>query len=205
MFSPLLLLLLAAAGVGLVVTDADARARGLELRAGGRRRSRRRAPNGAPAIEGPAPMAAPSPGGTWRAAGSAVVISDELAAALDELAAAVGGELVVTSGYRAPGAQARAMLQKVADGGPEQLRIYGDRAAIAELLKLPREEGAWTAQIAAWAAAGRYLSRHQTGRAVDLRTRDVDPARVQLIEATARALGWSTLLETVPPHLHLQR
>lgn len=204
MLSPLLLLLLAA-GVGLAVTNADARARGLQLRAGGRRRGRRRAPTDAPAIAGPAPMAAPLPGGTWRAAGSAVVISDELAGALDELAAAVGGELVVTSGYRSPGAQARAMIAKIEQGGPDELRIYGDRAAVAILLALPLEEAAWTAQIAEWAAAGRYLSRHQTGRALDLRTRDVDAGRVRLIEATARALGWSTLLEAVPPHLHLQR
>lgn len=194
-----LLLLLAA---GLALSGASGRGRALALRAG---RRRGRAPGAAPALAGPAPMAAPSPGGTWRAAGSAVVLSDELAAALDELAAAVGGELVVTSGYRSPGAQARAMLTKIEQGGPEELRIYGDRAAVAALLALPREEGAWTAQIAEWAAAGRYLSRHQTGRALDLRTRDVDPGRVKLIENTAQALGWRTLLERVPPHLHLQR
>ena len=192
------LLLLLAAGL---VLSGD-RGRALALRAG---RRRGRAPGAAPALAGPAPMAAPSPGGTWRAAGSAVVLSDELAAALDELAAAVGGELVVTSGYRSPGAQARAMLAKIEQGGEDELRIYGDRAAVAALLALPREESAWTAQIAEWAAAGRYLSRHQTGKALDLRTRDVDPARVRLIEATARALGWRTLLEAVPPHLHLQR
>jgi hypothetical protein len=194
-----LLLLLAA---GLALSGASGRGRALALRAG---RRRGRAPGAAPALAGPAPMAAPSPGGTWRAAGSAVVLSDELAAALDELAAAVGGELVVTSGYRSPGAQARAMLRKVEEGGAEELRIYGDRAAVAALLTLPREEAAWTAQIAAWADAGRYLSRHQTGKALDLRTRDVDPARVRLMEATARALGWRTLLEATPPHLHLQR
>jgi hypothetical protein len=192
------LLLLLAAGL---VLSGD-RGRALALRAG---RRRGRAPGAAPALAGPAPMAAPSPGGTWRAAGSAVVLSDELAAALDELAAAVGGELVVTSGYRSPGAQARAMLAKIEQGGEDELRIYGDRAAVAALLALPREEAAWTAQIAEWAAGGRYLSRHQTARALDLRTRDVDPARVRLIEATARALGWRTLLESVPPHLHLQR
>jgi uncharacterized protein YcbK (DUF882 family) len=134
-----------------------------------------------------------------------VVLSDELAFELDQLAAAVGGELVVTSGYRSPSAQARAMLAKVQQGGPEELRIYGDRAAVAALLALPRTESAWTAQIAEWADAGRYLSRHQTGKALDLRTRDVAPDRVRQIEATARALGWRTLLETVPPHLHLQR
>jgi hypothetical protein len=192
-------LLLLAAGLALSTGD---RGRALALRAG---RRRGRAPGAAPALSGPAPVAAPSPGGTWRAAGSAVVLSDELAFELDQLAAAVGGELVVTSGYRSPSAQARAMLAKVQEGGPEELRIYGDRAAVAALLALPRTESAWTAQIAEWADAGRYLSRHQTGKALDLRTRDVDPARVRLMEATARALGWRTLLETVPPHLHLQR
>lgn len=195
---PVLLLLLAAAGLALTA----GRGRALTLRAG---RRRGRAPGAAPALAGPAPVAAPSPGGTWRAAGSAVVLSDELAAALDQLAGAVGGELIVTSGYRSPSAQARAMLNKIEQGGEDELRIYGDRAAVAELLALPREEAAWTAQIAEWAAAERYLSRHQTGRALDLRTRDVAPDRVRLIEATARALGWRTLLETVPPHLHLQR
>lgn len=193
------LLLLLAAGLALSTGD---RARLLTLRAG---RRRGRAPGAAPALAGPAPVAAPLPGGTWRAAGSAVVLSDDLAAALDELAGAVGGELVVTSGYRSPGAQAQAMLNKIEQGGEDELRIYGDRAAVAALLALPRTEGAWTAQIAEWAAAGRYLSRHQTGRALDIRTRDVDPGRVRLIEATARALGWRTLIERVPPHLHLQR
>lgn len=195
---PVLLLLLAAAGLALTA----GRGRALTLRAG---RRRGRAPGAAPALSGPAPVAAPAAGGTWRAAGSRVVVSDELAAALDELAAVVGGELVVTSGYRDAAAQARAMLDKIEQGGPDELRIYGDRAAVAALLALPRTEAAWTAQIAAWEAAGRRLSRHQTGRGVDIRTRDIDPARVRQIETAARALGWDTLLEGIPPHLHLER
>jgi len=195
---PVLLLLLAAAA-GLALTG---RGRALTLRSG---RRRGRAPGAAPALAGPAPVAAPAGGGTWRAAGSRVVISDELALALDELAAVVGGEIVVTSGYRDAAAQARAMIEKVRQGGPTELRIYGDRAAVAALLALPLDEAAWTAQIAAWEAVGRRLSRHQTGRGVDIRTRDIAPARVRQIETAARALGWNTLLEGIPPHLHLER
>lgn len=160
---------------------------------------------------GPAPGPASSstavavgPGGTWEAV-AGVIVPVDLVPHLDALAARVGGHLVITSGYRSPSAQARAMISKVQQGGPQELGIYADKAAIAELLALPLDVDAWAAKIGEWTAAGRYLSRHMRGRAVDVRTRDVPMSRTIAVQGAAQALGWRTLLEGVPPHLHLER
>lgn len=152
-----------------------------------------------------------------------VVLNEGQAAFVHALRAVLPPEvpLTVNSGTRTAEAQASAMIKKwqaaeanraaaVAAGKPptktgdqELHDIYGDDAAISALLALPREVGVWAGQIAAWAASGRTLSRHQRGDAVDLHTATLPLAQRDALIAAAKSLGARTLLESAPPHLHV--
>lgn len=144
---------------------------------------------------------------------SGVVLNEGQAAFVHALRAVLdpGVPLTVTSGTRTPERQASAMLGKWTageargpGGGAKELHdIYGDDDAISVLLQLPREAGVWAGQIAAWAAQGRLLSRHQRGDAVDLHTASLTTAQRDALIAAAKQLGARTLLESAPPHLHV--
>lgn len=110
--------------------------------------------------------------------------------------------IYVTSGTRTAWSQAGAMLKKV-QLGDDLYALYADDAAIKTLLSLPLDQDAWARQIQAWMDAGRYLSRHLRSGAVDIRITGLTPAQIDLLRSTAGALGARTLLETLPPHLHV--
>lgn len=138
-----------------------------------------------------------------------------LAELLRQIEAAGLPPVVITSGRRTVEAQARAMLDKwrAAGGGPagaDELRsIYrrGSGPATVELLlQAPPDVDAWAAVL----RERPPVSAHQAGRAVDLRVWSgvpgSSPMRPDLdqLQAIARAAGWRPLLESKPPHLHLE-
>jgi hypothetical protein len=128
---------------------------------------------------------------------AAVAVLDRIGAA----AAAEGIPVTVTSGRRDPVRQAAAMLAKVARG--EDLRsLYRDKGQIDRLLSLPRDVAAWAAEIARSATAGRPLSSHLSGRAFDLRTRDLSDRQVARLVEIAAAAGRRAILE--PDHIHVE-
>lgn len=109
--------------------------------------------------------------------------------------------ITVTSGYRTPEEQASAMLKKLDAGGAKELYdVYADDATVSALLKAPKSTASWTAIIKARAP---NLSRHMSGRAVDLHTRTLSATHQARLKAAAEALGGRTLLEDAPPHLHV--
>lgn len=106
----------------------------------------------------------------------------------------------VNSGYRSPAAQARAMLTKVQLG--DNLRaLYG--AKVERLLSLPLDPAVWTQALQAMAAVGIYMSPHMRGDALDIRTRDLSQDQIAALVAAAHQLGARPLLESTPPHLHI--
>jgi hypothetical protein len=128
---------------------------------------------------------------------AAVAVLDRIGTA----AAAEGIPVTATSGRRDPARQAAAMLAKVARG--EDLRaLYRDKGQIDRLLSLPRDVAAWAAEIARSAAAGRPLSSHLSGRAFDLRTRDLSDRQVARLVEIAAAAGRRAILE--PDHIHVE-
>lgn len=137
-------------------------------------------------------------------AGDDVVLTDAMVAWLRELRARVPAAvpLHVTSGVRTAAAQAAAMLSKLSQGD-DLMALYRDDGKIARLLTLPADPQAWAAQIQQWVDEGSYLSRHLTGRALDLRIRDLDEGQIALVTSSAKELGARVLREGTPPHLHL--
>lgn len=128
---------------------------------------------------------------------SAVATLDRIAAT----AAAEGIPVTVTSGRRDPARQAAAMLAKLAKG--EDLRaLYRDKAQIDRLLSLPRDPSAWAMEIARSAAAGRPLSSHLSGRAFDLRIRDLSDQAVGRLLTIAQSAARRAILE--PDHIHIE-
>jgi len=106
----------------------------------------------------------------------------------------------VNSGYRDARSQAQAMLTKVRLGD-DLVKLYGEKVRM--LLSLPLDVDTWTRTIQAMADRGIYISRHMRGDALDLRTRHMAPMQVQLLWRAVIQAGGRPLLESQPPHLHV--
>jgi D-alanyl-D-alanine dipeptidase len=156
------------------------------------------------------------PGGGALAAGTAAVsaayqalrpldLAPDAAAKLAAIAASAGAEgisVTATSGRRDSVRQASAMLAKV-DRGEDLRALYRDKGQIEELLRGPQTVDAWAATIRRYADAGRPLSSHLSGRAVDLRIRDLTPAQLDRLRALALAGGARRAI-VEPDHLHVE-
>ncbi len=110
--------------------------------------------------------------------------------------------LYVTSGQRTAREQASALKTK-RDLGDDLHALYAADDIIAELLAGPNDVARMEAIIARYAAAGRLLSKHQRAGAVDLRSKILTRAQIDLVLAAAKRLGVKALYETKPPHIHV--
>lgn len=117
-------------------------------------------------------------------------------------AAAKGIPITATSGRRDPRRQAAAMIAKV-ERGEDLHALYRDDAQITELLSGPKTVERWTAIIEKYAANGKGISNHLSGRAVDIRSRDWTPTQLQEASALAAAMGARrAIIES--DHLHIE-
>lgn len=155
--------------------------------------------------------AAWSEGSTWTLKSESLRgrIDRALSLELDRLAEVSRIPFVVTSVARTVGEQAGAMVDKARrEGKAALLSLYGDDEQIESLWPLLEagDVDAAAAMIEDYARAGRPISRHLAvgrGRAVDIRTRDLDrSARARLMMA-ARGLGWEAIEES--DHIHIER
>ncbi len=147
------------------------------------------------------------------AAGSEVVLDERMAGFLDELAAYTGLPLYVTSGIRTAEAQARALLTKLELGETVQdlYDLYRRDDLIAELAEYPTTLEEWTAAIQEQVDAGELLSSHLSANALDLRTTgggsgaygQLSASQAAQVEAAAVELGARAVVESTPPHIHL--
>lgn len=139
-------------------------------------------------------------------AGSGVALNAAQVDFLRRLRARVPADvpLHVTSGTRTAEDQARALVTK-RDLGDDLRALYrSNRAVIDEVLAVPNRVDAIAAVLRRNAQAGRVLSRHMRGDAVDLRNRNLNPAQRQTILAAAGALGAKAFEEAKPPHIHIE-
>lgn len=112
--------------------------------------------------------------------------------------------IYITSATRTPERQASAMLYKFNANGAEELyKTYKADNIVTELIKSSPDVPTWAAILRKHAANGIFMSRHMRGDALDIRIRDISSADANAIKAAASSLGASTLLEDVPPHLHV--
>ena len=112
--------------------------------------------------------------------------------------------IYITSATRSPYRQALAMLVKLEQAGPQELyKTYANDQIVSELLNAARDANTWAGILQKYANQGIYMSRHMRGDALDIRTRDISSSDVNAIINAAKQLGAKTLLEGVPPHLHV--
>ena len=129
-------------------------------------------------------------------------LSDSAVAFLDALVATVGFSIVVTSGTRSYEEQAAAMAEDVA-AGKDLYKVYTNKSQkklLDELMAAYEDD--WPAIIERYTLAGVVLSWHLSGRAVDIRTRDLTKEQVQALIDAARDLGADPLDEG--DHLHVE-
>jgi hypothetical protein len=128
----------------------------------------------------------------------------------------IGKPVIVTSAARTPTSQAEALRTKISLGD-NIVRLYANKDAAKSVLyayKQAKHAGGSKQQVVAAMAnvikaqtdKGVYLSNHLREGAVDIRTRDLSGwQRKQLVAAVQETPGVrNTLLESTPPHLHVE-
>lgn len=122
-------------------------------------------------------------------------------------------KLVVTSGIRSAQSQAEAMYAKLVGG--DSLSIYVDQTAAKKIkeiyergVKEKKEKEALVKEmkeeIEKQIGKGVYLSKHLKKGAVDIRSRDMTSSEKEAFKKAAKDVADSVILETIPPHFHLQ-
>lgn len=150
---------------------------------------------------------------------SGTLLNDTQEAWLDNYRKAVPSsiDIYVTSGIRSASAQASAMYTKYqyAGGGSagweELYNTYRADDVIDEIKSIVEALGGASSSTFSTAlstidAAGKLsqLSRHASGDALDIRTKDQSDKDIEKLISKAESLGATTLLEENPPHLHIQ-
>lgn len=122
-------------------------------------------------------------------------------------------EIVVTSGTRSSQSQAEAMHTKLAGG--DDLAVYSSQEAAQQIKKI-YDEGVKNkskksdvidkikAEIDGQIEKGLYISMHLKKGAIDVRSRDMSNAQKEHFKAAAKDVAVTVILETTPPHFHLQ-
>jgi hypothetical protein len=122
---------------------------------------------------------------------------------------------IVTSGIRDPDSQAELIYRKLSLG-EDLLKLYKDKSAVRELKEV-FDEGRKTRRsrphivtqlatvIRAQMKRGIFISAHLKAGAADIRSSSMTPAEKRaFIEAARDVGGFSIMLESTPPHFHLQ-
>ena len=122
-------------------------------------------------------------------------------------------KITITSGTRSAASQAEAMYGKLAGG--DQLTVYKDQVSAKEIKKA-YDDGtaakkskadivaAMKAVIETQIQKGKYISKHLRAGAVDVRSKDMTAADQQAFRKAATGVASKIILETTPPHWHLQ-
>lgn len=122
-------------------------------------------------------------------------------------------DIVVTSGTRTSSSQASAMYGKTSGG--DKLTVYKDQTSAKSILnaydagvKAGKSKTEITAdikdEIDDQIKNGKYISKHLKKGAVDIRSRDMTAAEKTHFKTAAAGIATTVILETTPPHFHLQ-
>jgi hypothetical protein len=131
----------------------------------------------------------------------------------DKYYLSTGKDIVITSGTRTSLSQAEALYGKL-EGG-DKLTVYKDQSAAKEVKKV--YEDAILAKksrnqiiediktvIDKQIRGHKYLSQHLKQGAVDIRSRDMTITEKNDLKKAATGVAAVVILETIPPHFHLQ-
>jgi hypothetical protein len=162
-----------------------------------------------------APHSSPNtPSVTYELLGNAILpeaIQQRVARIANQFLRATGRRLQITSGFRTPAQQAKAMFDKIVGGE----NPFGNSQAFREILEVFNSaqaahktrletEALMASAITSQLARGIVVSRHLTGRAFDTRTRDLSATEQAALERIMRMEGGKVIHEGVPPHIHCQ-
>ena len=122
-------------------------------------------------------------------------------------------DIVVTSGTRSSNSQASAMYGKASGG--DELTVYKDKASAKVILntydagvKAKKSKSEIIADIRddidEQIKKGKYISKHLKKGAVDVRSRDMSESGKTDLKKAAAGIASGIILETTPPHFHLQ-
>lgn len=121
--------------------------------------------------------------------------------------------IVVTSGTRGSDSQASAMYGKLSGG--DRLKVYKDQKTVKLVLN-SYDEGVKNKKTKTEIIAdirddldeqikkGIYISKHLKSGAVDVRSRDMTDSDKTNFKKAAAGIAKTVILETTPPHFHLQ-
>jgi len=114
--------------------------------------------------------------------------------------------LHITSAMRTPEEQARAMLKKYDLGGADEIiKVYGKNTA-RHFLSEPANVSSWTNVVLRLQEEGKgFTSQHLLGKAVDIRTRNLSSDQISDLVGAVEAAGGRPLIESNPPHLHVDK
>lgn len=148
---------------------------------------------------------------------SSIILSPAAEKKVNEVADAffnlTNKKIVITDGTRTPQQQAVQVFNKIL---AHDLGIYINHKAANEIkaaFDLARSQGksktdvlkAMSAVIEKQVANKVFLSRHLTGRAFDVRNKDMTPKQQNIFKQVIQTIGGMTLLpEGKPPHFHVQ-
>lgn len=122
-------------------------------------------------------------------------------------------DIVVTSGTRTSSSQASAMYGKVSGG--DKLTVYKDQTTAKKVLNAydaGTKKGKTKKEIIAdikdeideQMKKGNFISKHLKKGAVDVRSRDMSESDKTSFKKAAAGIATTVILETTPPHFHLQ-
>lgn len=131
----------------------------------------------------------------------------------DAYYAATKKQLTVTSGTRSASSQAEAMYGKLAGG--DKLTVYSDQVSAKEIKKA-YDDGITAKKvksaiikdmatvIESQIKKGKYISKHLKAGGVDIRSKDMSAKEKEEFKKAAKGVATTVILETTPPHWHLQ-
>ena len=122
-------------------------------------------------------------------------------------------DIVVTSGTRTSQSQAEAMYEKLAGG--DNLTLYKNQSAAQSVRKIYLDGikakktktdiiSDLKAEIDSQIKNGIYISKHLKKGAVDIRSRDMSQSEKDNFKQAAKGIAVIIILETTPPHFHIQ-
>jgi len=122
-------------------------------------------------------------------------------------------DIVITSGTRSSSSQASAMYGKTSGG--DKLTVYKDQTSAKKILnaydagvKAKKSKAEIIAdikdEIDEQIKNKKYISKHLKKGAVDVRSRDMSESDKTNFKKAAAGIASTIILETTPPHFHLQ-
>jgi len=150
---------------------------------------------------------------------SGVVIDSDIETKVSTIAdayhAAAEAGIEITSGTRTAAKQANAMYAKFQLGGDSEVALYVNATAAQEIYSVYSSGiaagNSQAATVEAMAtvintqiSAGTYISKHLKAGAVDVRSSNMSAQQKDHFRTAAESTATSVVLETNPPHWHLQ-